>query len=115
MIEDTKKVLKIGSLVSLFLFIVVFGFFRSKNLIFGVQITDVNITDGATVHESSLHITGNAKNALKLSLNDREISLDQSGNFDETIILAPGYNIINIKATDKFKHVDEKNYQLMYQ
>lgn len=110
---NAKKIIKVGSITVLFLFIVTFAFFRSKDLIFGVKIKNVSLVDGVELSEKSQKVTGNAKNAIKLSLNGREISLDQDGNFDETIILASGYNIINIKAEDKFKHEDEKNYQLI--
>ena len=60
-------------------------------------------------------IIGNAKNATNLTLNGREISVDQEGNFNETIALLPGYNIINITAKDKFGYVDKKNYKLIYE
>ena len=96
------------------LFIVVYSFFRSKDLIFGVKIKDVNIVDGTKVTDNILKITGNAKNAVLLTLDDRPISIDQKGNFNETIALSPGYNIINIKAKDQFGNNDEKNYKLMY-
>ena len=117
--QDAKKIVKIASLTIFFLFIIVYAFFTSKNLIFGVKITDVNINGlsaqtGAKMTENVLEINGNAKNALNLSLNGREISIDKKGNFHETIILLLGYNVVNIKAKDKFGNIDEKNYQLMY-
>ena len=112
--SDAKKILRISSIVLLFLFIIIYAFFRSKNLIFGVQIKDVNLVNGAKVTESIQKITGNAKNAIDVTLDDREISIDQQGNFNETISLLPGYNVINIKAKDKFGNSDEKNYQLIY-
>jgi len=101
-----------------FLLIIVYAFFRSKDLIFGVKIINVDmngapIQSGATIAANTFEITGNARNAIDLTLDGREISVDQAGNFDETIALLPGYNIINIRAQDKFGHVDEKNYQLM--
>ena len=111
--QDAKKIARILFLSILFLFIIVYGFFRSKDLIFGVKIKNVNIVDGAKVTESILEITGNAKNAINLTLNGREISVNQQGDFDETISLLSGYNIINIKAQDKFGKVDEKNYKLI--
>ncbi len=61
-----------------------------------------------------MKVTGNAKNATSLTLNGREISIDREGNFGETIALLSGYNIINIKARDKFGYIDEKNYKLIY-
>ena len=108
-----KKTLKNSLLGIFFLFIVVYAFFRSHDLIFGVKIKDVNLIDGTTFTASTINVTGNAKNAVKLMLNGREISIDQAGNFDETIALLAGYNVVDIKAVDKFEYTDEKNYQLI--
>ena len=115
MTRDIKKILQISGLIIFFLLIVIYGVFRSYDLIFGVKIKNINITDGEKVSQGIVHITGNAKNANNLSLNGREISVNQGGNFDETIALLLGYNVINIKAQDKFGHVDEKNYKLIYE
>ena len=120
---NAKKTLKIASISIFFLIIIVFAFFRSQDLIFGVKIKNVNIVDarlhdvvgqGVKVTESVIQVTGNAKNAVNLALNGREISIDQNGNFNETIALLSGYNIINIKARDKFGYIAEKNYKLMH-
>jgi len=75
----------------------------------------MDIVDGSTMTNNILNITGNAKNALDLTLDGREISIDQQGNFNETIVLLPGYDIITIKAEDKFGNIDEKDYKLIYQ
>ncbi len=96
-----------------FLFIIFYAIFRSKDLIFGVKIRNINIVDGARVENSVVNITGNAQNAVNLTLNGREISIDQAGNWSETIALLSGYNVISIKAEDKFGNIDEKNYQLI--
>ena len=112
--QDVKKILKIVTFFVFFLFIVIYASLRSRDLILGVQIKNVNIVDGAKVTNSILRVTGNAKNAINLTLNGREISIDQEGNFNETIALLGGYNIINIKAKDKFGYSDEKNYKLIY-
>ena len=112
--NNAKKILKIVSLSAFLLFIIIYAFFRTKDLIFGVKIKEVNIVDGTKVTDNIMKITGNAKNAVNLTLNDRVISIDQKGNFDETIALLSGYNIISIKAQDEFGNNDEKNYKLMY-
>ena len=112
---NAKKTIQISILALFFLLIVAYALFISRGLIFGVKIREVNLTDGATVKENILPVTGNARHALHLTLNGREISIDQNGNFNETIALLRGYNIINLKAQDKFGEVDEKNYRLVYQ
>jgi hypothetical protein len=113
-----KRAIQIAGLSVFFLLIVIYAFFVSKDLIYGVKIRNVNLDGlpaqaGATYTNNIINLTGNAKNAIKLVLDGREISVDQKGNFSETIALLPGYNIIDIRAQDKFGYVDEKNYKLM--
>ena len=117
--QDVKKIIRIASIAVLFLFIIIYAFFRSKDLIFGVKIRSVAINstpivDGSTFTDPIIVITGNAKNAVELTLDGRIISLDQAGNFNETISLLSGYNVLDIYAHDKFGHSDEKIYKLMH-
>lgn len=111
----TERILKWGPWGIFFIFIILYAFFGAKDLILGIKIKKVSITDGATVEEGILGITGVAKGAVNLTVNDREITIDQKGNFDDTVALLPGYNIITIKALDKFGYTDEKNYKLIRQ
>lgn len=113
--QDAKKILAISALAVFFLLILLYAYFRSKDLIFGVQIRNVNLADGSTVAAQVQTVTGNARNAVNLTLNGREISIDQAGDFSESLALLPGYTIISLQATDKFGHTDEKDYQIMYQ
>ena len=110
--QDVKKTLKIASLSALFVFIAIYAFFNAKDLIFGVKIKNVNIVNSID-KTNIIKITGNAKNAKNLTLNGREIFIDQNGNFNETLALLLGYNVISIKAEDKFGYTDEKSYQLI--
>jgi hypothetical protein len=110
-----KEILRILIISLFFLFIVTYGFLRSSAVIFGVKIKEINIENGRTYTENILPITGNAKNAIHLTINGREIYIDKEGNFAEDIALLSGYNIIEIYARDKFGKEDVKNYQLIYQ
>lgn len=113
MTSDFKKILKLASLSVLFIFIIAYTLFNARSLIWGVKIKNVNIVPGVGSEINIVKISGNAKNAKNLTINGREISIDQEGNWNETLALLLGYNIINIKAEDKFGYKDEKNYQLM--
>ncbi len=117
--KNTKQILQISALSFFFILITGYGFWGSHNLIFGVRITDVTINEktaqsGAKFANPALKLQGNAKNAVKLTLNGREITINEQGDFNETLVLLPGYNIINIIAKDKFGYIDEKNYKLMH-
>ena len=111
--SQAKKILKISLIALFFVFIITFIFFNSKDLIFGVKIKNVNLANNMKVSENILNIAGRAMSATKLTLNDREISIDQKGNFNETIALFSGYNVVSIKAQDKFGNNDEKNFRLI--
>ena len=111
---QTKKLIKTISLSALFILIAIFVFFNSRELIFGVKIKNVSIVDNQKFTGSLLKVSGNAKNALFIALDGREVSVDQKGYFEETITLLPGYNIVNIMAKDKFGNIDEKNYKVIY-
>ncbi len=117
--RDAKKILKISSLAALLIFIAVYAFFRSKDLLFGVKIRDITVNELnpeiTTIYtDPVVNITGNAKNAKELLLNNRIISIDQQGNFSEKIALSIGYNIIGIVAKDGFGNTDAKDYKLIY-
>lgn len=114
MTQDVKKILKVVSFSAFFLIILIYAFFRSSNLIFGVKIKNIEIKNVPEETRAKIvEIKGNAKNAINLTLDGREISIDEGGNFDETIALLPGYNIVSISALDKFGNRDEKSYQLI--
>ena len=113
MTQDAKKLARIFGLSIFFILIVGYAFFVSKDLLFGVKIRSVNIEDGTIFAEKVHTVTGNAKNAIHLTMNGREIPINQAGDFAETIALLPGYNIMNIRAEDKFGYVDEENFRLI--
>lgn len=102
------------SILALFIFIFYYAYFRTKDIVRGVKIDTVNIADGQTYTESYLPITGVAKNASVIALDGREISVSQSGEFADALLLLPGYNIISLSAKDKFGHEVAKNYQVYY-
>ena len=103
-----------GGVFIFFILMMGYAVFVSKDLLFGVKIKGISLEDGATYTENVQKITGNARNAIHLTLNGREISISQAGDFEETIALLSGYNIVNIRAEDKFGYVDEENYKLIY-
>jgi hypothetical protein len=112
--QNAKKTIKVTGMTVFFILILGYAFFVSRDLIFGIKIKNVNLENGSTITERVVKVNGNAKNAIKLTLNGREISIDEKGNFDETIALMPGYNIVNVTAQDKFGYMDQEDYKLMY-
>ena len=120
MIQTNAKEIATNILFSaFFIFIIVYAFFRSHDLIFGIKIKHTTINDLpaqelSSTKENILKIAGNAKNAVSLTLNGREISINQDGDFEETLVLLLGYNTINLEARDKFGYSDKQDYKLTY-
>jgi len=111
--NKTKLLLRIGLLIIFFSFLAVYGYSKTKNLIIGAKISIKTIENGQTVTNPFLNLVGVTKNTAYLTLNDRKIFIDQAGNFQESLLLNEGYNIITIKAKDKFNKETQKDLKLV--
>ena len=115
MTRNASFYLKTGGLVLLGIVIVGYAFFQAHNLVFGPNITITSPLDGETYTDQMVHIKGVAKNAAYFSIDNRPVLLDKDGNFDESLLLAGGYTIIKLDATDQFGKSIEKTVQVIYQ
>ncbi len=79
-----------------------YGIFQARNYILGPHIVLESPKDGQSFKETLISVNGKAKNVSYIALNGRPIYIDNDGNFNEDILLAPGLNIIVIEAKDKF-------------
>lgn len=112
--KDGKMILKTLIISVFVLAIVSYGLFQAKKILTGPEISVALPHNGQTVSESAVEISGVAKNIAAISLDDRPIYIDESGNFKEKLMLYPGYNIITLKAHDKFGSIVEKKVDLVY-
>lgn len=95
------------------LIVVGYAYLKTKDYIAGPQITITSPTNGSFVSNPLIEITGVTKNISFISLNDRPIFIDEKGNFKEKLLLYPGYNIMSIKARDRYKRTVEKNLEVI--
>ena len=111
---QTLKLIKI--LTISFLVIVFLGYtaYEIQRVVFGPKITITSPENGAVLTDKTIRISGTTKNINEISLNDRKIFIDESGNFKEEMILSPGYNAFSIKASDKFGRKTEKILEVTY-
>ena len=100
-------------ILSIFL-LVAYGLFNARNLIIGPTIEIFNPTKDMETQENVLVINGQAKNITFISLNEKPIFVDTEGLFEEKLLLAPGSNIIQIKARDRFKNEVSKIVKVYY-
>lgn len=112
--EDGKLMLRVLLITIFILTIIGYSIFQAKKIVSGPQIAISSPISGQTTHTSDINIKGVAKNISFISLNDRPIYIDESGNFQEKLLLYPGYNIIKLQARDKFGASVEKDLELVY-
>ncbi len=105
--------LRIFEILLVVLVILGYGLFRIKDLANGPDIELASPVDGATTSNSLVEIKGKASRIATISLNNRQIFTDKNGNFREPLLLAGGYNQIEIRAEDKFKRTITKTIRLV--
>jgi hypothetical protein len=113
--DDTKKIIKIAGLIVVLLFIIAYALFESNSLIKGPEIILTSPHSGDVFSTSSVNVKGMALRIQDITLNGRPILIDQSGNFEETLLLAPGYNVSLFRAKDKFNRTIEYKFELVYE
>jgi len=105
--------------VKLFLALVVvtvFGFYffhQSKAFLLGPDIIISYPLNGQIFEDSFIKINGHSINANLVLLNDRKVIIDNLGNFEEMLLLARGYNIIEVTAEDKFGRVVKEKLEVV--
>jgi len=80
----------------------------------GPSITISEPANYAAFSTSTVTIAGTAARVQDIALNGRQISIDDKGEFSETVLLFPGYNIETLAAHDRFGHAVEQRLELVY-
>ncbi len=112
--QNIASILKILVVVLVVFVIIGYTYYRTKDFISGPIVTILSPVNGSTLDNTLVDIKGTAKNISYISINDRQIFTDEAGFFMEKLLLYPGYNIISIKASDKFERNIEKTLELIY-
>lgn len=96
----------IGAIIIIAL-IASYAIWRSSNYARGPHIILVEPSNFASIDATTTHVIGRVERAHIITLNGRTITIDENGNFDETIVLFPGTNVLTLEAKDQF----ERNIQ----
>jgi hypothetical protein len=91
-----------------------YGAFRSKDFIEGPELSLLSPLNGALVSDALIEIRGNAQNISFLTLNDDKIFTDEAGDFTERVLLSYGYNVMTLKAKDRFGRETVEKLELIY-
>lgn len=109
-----KKILKLGIILIIVLIVLGYAYFASHTFLNGPEIIVTEPRTGISTTTSSIKIIGKALRIQDITLNGRPIIIDDEGNFDENLILAPGYNVSLLRARDKFGRTTEYKIDLVY-
>lgn len=112
--HDPKRLIVLSTSAILIVAILVFVFFKTRDIIFGARLNVFNVTDGQVLTDPYLEIKGQIRNAASIELNGHSVIPNHEGVFSEGIILSPGYNVITIHTVDKFGNRIERKYTLVY-
>ncbi len=95
------------------LVIILYATSRMWGFVRGPVLTIREPKNGATVPDTLLSIKGTGKNVTSLYLNGRKILLDDENAFNESLLLAYGYNILELEAHDRFNRTVTKELVLI--
>ena len=91
-----------------------YAYFQSRGIIAGPTIVLTTPHDGDEITTPLVHVQGTAERAKELTLDGRAIFVDLSGNFDEQLLLYPGYNIIELAAKDADGREEKKTIGIVW-
>ena len=112
--RQTKFYLKAISICLFLLALFGYGIFEVWNYATGPKLIVSSPADDVAVSESLITISGQGKNTKLITLNDRPIVVNETGKFSEKILLSYGYNVLELKAEDRFGKKTEQKLQIVY-
>ena len=113
-LKKTKILTGLGMVILLLLSFGVYGLYKAKAFLEGPSITIESPLNGQGVEESFTEIIGKTSNISTLFLNGRQIFTDKEGRFREDLLLAEGYNIIEVSGADKFGRATKEKLELVF-
>lgn len=113
-LKKTKILTGLGIVIILLLSFGVYGMYKAKAFLEGPRIAIESPLNGQSVDESFTEIAGKTSNVSSLFLNGRQIFTDKDGYFKGDLLLAEGYNIIEVSGADKFGRTAKEKLELVF-
>ncbi|MBU1046784.1 hypothetical protein KKH36_03335 [Patescibacteria group bacterium] len=107
--------------ISIYLFLIILGltacysYYQTKSFTKGPVLVIEDPIDGSLLQTNPIIIKGYSENISYISINGRQVFVDEEGYLKEKMLLSLGYNIIKVSAKDKYKREIEKKIELVYQ
>ena len=108
-----SRKLIIWILIALGIIIVIgYSVFALKGIVQGPRIVVSAPQNGSSTTTPLIAIIGRVLRGSTITLNGATSTLDLAGNFAETLLLAPGYNIMTLEAMDRYGRSDKKTIEM---
>lgn len=91
-----------------------YSLFQAREMIEGPKVVVDTPQNGSTLTDPLLVLKGHASNISAISLNGRDIYINDAGQWSEQVLLAEGYNTIMIEAQNKFGKRIEQRLEYIY-
>jgi len=91
----------------------IYCLFQARFLILGPGVAIESPGDGFVANSSLIMLSGTARNAAWLSLNDRQIYTNEEGQWSEKLILSEGLSIMTVRVRDRFGREAEDSVRLI--
>jgi len=110
----TTRTVLIGGIITI-LSVAVCGYvlFQARFIIIGPTIA-LAVTPPSITNERVVTLQGHAANITRLWLNDRTIYTDQTGYFNEALVLENGYTIATLKAEDRYGRTTQLSREFVF-
>lgn len=112
--RNTQFILGIGIFALVGASVGVYAYAQSRDFLRGPSLTITAPENGGAAAAALVTVSGVARNISYLTLNDAPIFADSAGVFSEKLLLLPGYNILTVKAEDRFGKKVGKGLELVY-
>ena len=109
----TLRMIRIAVISIVALLIVAYAIWRSLNYARGPIINIYQPLNGSAIATSTVNIIGQALRVNSLSLNGKTVFIDEAGNFNETIVIFPGVNVLTFDAHDQFGRETTKELEVV--
>ncbi len=96
------RIIKTTAIAVVAIIIITYAIARSLTYARGPKIDLNEPADGAVVSSPTVDLAGMIERAHDLTINGSAVSIDEQGNFKQTIVVFPGINKITLRATDQF-------------
>jgi hypothetical protein len=111
--NNSKIAIKVFCSIFIGVIIVGYSLFSARHIIKGPSIVVITPQNGELTKDNFVEIKGKSENLNYISLNDRQIFIDDEGNFKEKLILYEGENTLKLYGKDKFGRETTKYLQVV--